>query len=153
MARADVDSAAITGHSVAGDSRMFLTRAIRACAAPALTDEATSLSGAGAGPAGATAGPAGAGSGRGATAAADIGSVGAAAEDAKAAIAAPQKLQNLAPSGTCLPHWPQNIDAALLDLRARGGARTGNFALGLRGIQPPERRPNGSASARNAGHT
>src|SRR5271166_5651206 len=103
MARAEVDSAATTGHSVAGDSRMFLTRASKPWAASAAADEAAP--------------PPSAGSGRGAIA------------------AAPQKLQNLAPSGTCLPHWPQNIGAVPLELRARGRAQTPDFALGLRGIQ------------------
>src|SRR5271166_3142618 len=102
MALADVDSAAMTGHSVDGDSRMFLTRASRSCAAG--TDAALAMAspGPGAGLVGGGVGPAA--SGRGAIAAADMGSAGAEAGWFGAAIVAPQKLQNRAPSATCLPH-------------------------------------------------
>src|SRR5271156_3646992 len=104
---------------------MFLTRALNRCAATA-APLLTPSPGFGAAVPGRGAGAPD--SGRGAIAAADIESAGPGAGWFGGAIVAPQKLQNLAPSGICLPHWPQNM--SLLPRRPR------DSALGPQRIQP-----------------
>src|SRR5580704_2330344 len=104
MALAEVDSAAIAGHSVDGDKRMFLTRANKPCAAAVGGSPPNPGPALAALPAGGAVEPAGPWAGRGAITAADIGSGCGAAGCTEPPTAAPQKLQNFAPSGTGLPH-------------------------------------------------
>src|SRR5689334_10036972 len=136
MSRAVLGSAAITGHSVRGESRIRLTRSTR----PGI--EA---------PGGGT--PPGAGSTRGAVnvsgracgasgATGDAGSTGAGAA-AAGAIVAPQLPQKRAPAWRGLPHCGQNIVVALLSVGcALGGACARDSAV-TRTIAPTRKSENG----------